>query len=364
MRDMWFLATLVLLQVFTFGLGRSLQWLFAPWFGKTGRRVLMAVSYFITNGLLFGMLWELGSMMFRVMALWMVFLLFVMYAAFLTFAVYLLLKKRADKRALSHGLRVFAPLCVAALLGFGVYNAYVPTVHRQTVFIDKPMAKPLRIGVASDLHLGVLFGARQLDKLAGIMQREQVDMVLLPGDLMDDNVDAYLRENMRPHLAKLTAPQGVYATLGNHDLFGDQARIRKELESAGVKVLLNQTVQGDGFLLLGRSDDMDASRPSAAALLAGQNTEQPVLLMDHRPTEILEHAKLPVDIQVSGHVHNGQIAPANLIVKTIYRLAYGYEQIGNTHFWVTSGYGFWGIPLRLGSQSEVWIIDIKSRANP
>ena len=73
-------------------------------------------------------------------------------------------------------------LFVVGLLGFGMYNAYTPVVRHQTVFINKKMDKPLRIGVASDLHLGILFGARQLDKLADIMKQEQVDMVLLPGD--------------------------------------------------------------------------------------------------------------------------------------------------------------------------------------
>jgi len=84
----------------------------------------------------------------------------------------------------------------------------------------------------------------------------------------------------------------------------------------------------------------------------------PVILMDHRPTDIEQHANLPIDIQLSGHAHNGQIFPANLIVKFIYRLSYGYEQINQGHFFVTSGYGFWGVPMRLGSQSEVMIIDV------
>ena len=227
--------------------------------------------------------------------------------------------------------------------------------------INKKMDKPLRIGVASDLHLGILFGTRQLDKLTDIMRQEQVDMVLLPGDLMDDTVDAYLKENMKPHLQKLTAPMGVYATLGNHDWFRDQKRIKHELEAAGLTVLANQVLEVNGVLLVGRSDDLDRKRPSAEQLLEGQNTQLPVLLMDHRPTSIEAHARLPIDVQVSGHVHNGQVAPANLIVRTLYRLAYGYEAIGNGHFFTTSGYGFWGIPLRLGSQSEVWVIDIKSR---
>ena len=113
--------------------------------------------------------------------------------------------------------------------------------------------------------------------------------------------------------------------------------------------------------MVGRNDDTDKNRPSTAKLLENQNTELPVLLMDHRPTGIEEHAKLPVDVQVSGHVHNGQVAPANLIVRLLNRVHYGYEQINNGHFFVTSGYGFWGVPLRLGSQSEVWIIEVKGK---
>ena len=316
-----FLIMIVLLQLFTFGLGRSLQWLFAPVVSKAGRRWLMGVSYFVTNGLLAGLLLELGHFMFRIMAFWMVLLLFVMYAALATFVLFLLLRKFVASRSLSRSLRLFAPLFVLGLVGLGMYNAYTPVVRHQTVVIDKKMDKPLRIGMASDLHLGILFGARQLDKLVDIM----------------------------------------YATLGNHDMFGDSARIRHDLEAAGITVLGNQVLQHDAFLLVGRNDDVDHDRPSVSQLLENHNTDQPVLLMDHRPTEVEAHTKLPIDVQVSGHVHNGQIAPANLIVRTLYRLAYGYEEIGGRHFFVTSGYGFWGIPLRLGSQSEVWVIDVKGR---
>ena len=66
-------------------------------------------------------------------------------------------------------------------------------------------------------------------------------------------------------------------------------------------------------------------------------------------------------MQVSGHVHNGQIFPANFIVQRLNRIAYGYGKINDSHFFVTSGFGFWGVPFRLGSQSEVWIIDVKGK---
>ena len=362
MRIILFILVLLLLQLFTFGLGRSLQWLFAPYVGKRGRRRLMGAAFFITNALIAGLLLQLGHALFRWMAFWMVLLLFVMYAALATFVLYLLLRRFMEQKPMSRSLRLFAPLFVVGLLAFAAYNAYTPVVRYADITIDKPLSKPLCIGMAADTHLGVLFGAKQIDKLVAVMNREQVDMILLPGDLMDDNVDAYRAENMRPHLEKLRAPLGVYATLGNHDLFGHEREIYEELTQAGIRVLANESTVVDGRLLVvGRNDDLDSTRPSTETLLSSQNTALPVLLMDHRPTDIEAHSKLPVDIQVSGHVHNGQIAPANLIVRFLNRLHYGYEHIGNGHFFVTSGYGFWGVPLRLGSQSEVWVINVKGK---
>lgn len=362
MRIILFILVLLLLQLFTFGLGRSLQWLFAPYVGKRGRRRLMAAAFFITNALIAGLLLQLGHALFRWMAFWMVLLLFVMYAALATFVLYLLLRRFMEQKPMSRSLRLFAPLFVAGLLAFAAYNAYTPVVRYADITIDKPLSKPLRIGMAADTHLGALFGAKQIDKLVAVMNREQVDMILLPGDLMDDNVDAYRAENMRPHLEKLRAPLGVYATLGNHDLFGHEREIYEELTQAGIRVLANEsTVVDSRLLVVGRNDDLDSTRPSTETLLSNQNTALPVLLMDHRPTDIEAHSKLPVDIQVSGHVHNGQIAPANLIVRFLNRLHYGYEHIGNGHFFVTSGYGFWGVPLRLGSRSEVWVINVKGK---
>lgn len=361
MRIVFFIVLLLVLQAFTFGLGRSLQWLFAQVIGKRGRRWLMGLAYLITNCLIIGLLLQIDHSIFRLTAFWLVWMLFVMYAALATFVLYLLLRRVLPQPPLSRSLRIFAPLFVVGLSTFAVYNAYTPVIRYQSITIHKKMDKPLRIGMASDMHLGLLMGNRQLDKLAAIMKQEQVDLILLPGDLLDDDAEQFRRQNMGVYLAKLTAPLGVYATLGNHDLFGHQTDIRAEVEKAGVKVLVNEVVEKQNLLIVGRNDDLDKLRPSTAQLLQGQNTDLPVLLMDHRPSEILKHADLPVDIQVSGHVHNGQVAPANWIVKFLNRLAYGYEHIGNGHYFVTSGYGFWGVPMRLGSQSEVWVIDVKGR---
>lgn len=82
---------------------------------------------------------------------------------------------------------------------------------------------------------------------------------------------------MRPHLAKLTAPLGVYATLGNHDFFGSQIQIAQEIEKAGIQVLWDQAVEINGqFTIVGRNDTTFRERLTTKALLAEVNTELPV----------------------------------------------------------------------------------------
>ena len=215
--------------------------------------------------------------------------------------------------------------------------------------------------MASDTHLGILVGARQLDKLARIMQDEKVDIILLPGDIMDDDTVAYDAENMQPHLQKLHAPLGVYATLGNHDLFGHESDIAKAIKAAGITLLHDEVVKINDFWVAGRPDNLDKKRMKTADLLKKTNLQEAIFLLDHRPDQVTEHSQLPIDVQVSGHVHNGQIFPANFIVQRLNRIAYGYGKINDSHFFVTSGFGFWGVPFRLGSQSEVWIIDVKGK---
>lgn len=91
------------------------------------------------------------------------------------------------------------------------------------------------------------------------------------------------------------------------------------------------------------------------------DTRHPVILLDHRPSEIDQNVQPPIDLQVSGHTYNGQVFPANFIVKALNRVAYGHEKIDSTHVVVSSSYGFWGVPFRLGLQAEVWIIDMRGK---
>ena len=354
-----FAVIILTLQVFLVLFHYTLRWLlqdkFSPrslFWVSVGLGV--AANAFILSNIFFRLYHN-----FRLNALILVILYFISLISCIAFVLFHIGKIWFRRDKLNHVLRILYFPALIGLFGLSLYNAYTPVVHHYQIRLDKPM-QPLRIGVASDFHLGRYFGGKQMDELADIFRREKVDLILLPGDIMDDNVDAYLAEKMQSHLAKLQAPLGVYATLGNHDFFGDETRIENEVRKTGIHLLMDEAVEVDGkFTIIGRNDDLVPNRPSAKTLLRGVNTRLPVFLMDHRPTDLWEHSRLPIDIQVSGHTHKGQIFPANLLTYMMYPLNYGFKQVNGVNFFVTSGYGFWGVPMRLASQSEVFILDVR-----
>lgn len=353
-----FAVVILTAQLFIYVTNRGLRWYLKPYIGqKCG--LLLSVLLWLVPNILMAITASRILPQFKITA----FVLFLLaYAFMLTLGLWLirgLVKRVIDQTRLDRTLRLSAPLLYLAIIGLGLYNAYTPYVQHYAIQSDK-LQGSLRIGMVSDLHLGQLFGAKQLDKLAEIMQQQQVDIILMPGDIMDDNLDYYLAENMQPHLQKLHAPFGVYATLGNHDFFGAQQQIARALNEVGITVLADQAVLVDNrFIVVGRNDHLDKSRLPLDQLLGYLPQDDKLrILLDHRPDDIVANSELALDLQVSGHAHKGQVFPVNLITRVIYPLDHGYLNLNNSHFVVTSGYGFWGIPFRIGSQSEVVVIDI------
>lgn len=378
MRYVFFIVIILLLELFSLGAALSLQWWIAPWTKLASQTMAMIVVFLISNGLLLLSVSKLLKNSYRWVSGWMLVMHFMVLTAAIISLIYgagwvamtmfdsaTIFAMPAISVAL--GLRGLALLVFIGLFVYALYSAYIPKVRHLTVTINKPLLKPLRIAVASDLHLGRLFGNKAIDRLQRLITQSQADMLLMPGDIMDDNTQAFSDYNMAANLARLCAslPYGVYATLGNHDLYGHEKPITESLRNAGVQLLNDEVLRldykGQPVWLVGRFDNHKRQRVATTELLAQVNTEEPVILLDHRPSDIIEHSLLPIDLQLSGHTHNGQIFPANFIVSSINRLGYGYEAIGKGHFVVSSGYGFWGIPFRLGSRSEIWLISLSGQ---
>lgn len=359
---------IVLVQLLTYGLGLFVHWLVRPFLPMSLMAVMVGV-FVLSNALVLSGF--LGY--FRLTAGWLALLWLGFLGVGLAFLVLVALKKLGVSE-LGLGLpRAFVLSSLVGMVGLAVYNAYTPVVRRLTIAIDKPMPTPVVLAVASDLHLGQYVGLRELGLLEQTIKDNRVDILLLPGDIMDDNTEAFETKHMAQALKRaLAAPKvASVASLGNHDLYQSHAyeAITHAVKQAGAVLLTDQSTQiavkKDGkttvLELVGRFDDHKTDRLSTQVLLAAVDKSRPVILLDHRPSQVLQNSKLAIDLQVSGHTHNGQIFPANFVVAALNRVGYGYEKVGAMHTVVSSGFGFWGMPFRLGSQAELWVITLQEK---
>jgi predicted MPP superfamily phosphohydrolase len=130
-------------------------------------------------------------------------------------------------------------------------------------------------------------------------------------------------------------------------------------EKSRITMLQDSVVTiGNGILLAGRSDGRIGNRKTIPELLKDTSPALPLILLDHRPTELDAASDNNVDLQLSGHTHNGQLFPVNLIYPIQYELTWGYLQKRRTHFIVTSGVQVWGPPVRTAGDSEIVAIDL------
>ncbi|MDG5470461.1 metallophosphoesterase [Jeotgalibacillus sp. ET6] len=244
---------------------------------------------------------------------------------------------------------------------YGSYNAWSPITRTYEIQIQKPSPyRELQVLMVSDLHLGPIVGINHLKRLTKLSESIQPDIILIPGDIIDDNLAPFVKQEMGSELGKLTAPLGVFAVLGNHEYYGDDLdEIIEEMEDIEIRMLLDESeLIEDSFYLSGRKDLTDPERLSVDELVDGLDETLPIIMLDHQPVEIEEAMKGGVDVLLSGHTHKGQAAPANLITDMLYENDWGYLQKGNLHSFVSSGFGTWGPPIRIGSRAEVMVINI------
>ena len=243
----------------------------------------------------------------------------------------------------------------------GFINAKNPVITRLDIRIPKKVtgSKTLTIAMASDIHLGTLVGRRGASKLVGMLNGLHPDIILLAGDLVDEDLKPVIRRNLGETLKNLSAPLGVYAITGNHEYIGGAAEAVAYLTAHNIK-FLSDTVEliDNRFYLAGREDRdkprfTGKQRKPLADVLKGSDPKYPLILMDHQPFQLSKPQELGVDLQLSGHTHHGQMWPFNYITNAIYEVSRGYLKKGNTNIYVSCGYGTWGPPLRLGNRPEV-----------
>lgn len=253
-------------------------------------------------------------------------------------------------------------LICLGLLAYGTWNAWHPIVRHYDVTIDKPAGslKQLHIVMASDIHLGNIVRSGRLRKLVHQINALHPDIVLLPGDTIDENVRPYLHLGMPGILRGIHSRFGTYAVYGNHEYIGGQAaEARIALEQSHVTLLRDNYVKiANSFYLIGRDDRSSArfnghARLPLVSIMAGIDKSLPLLLMDHQPFDLSEAQHAGMDLQLSGHTHHGQIFPLGYITQAIYEMDWGYLRKGAFQVIVSCGYGTWGPPMRIGNTPEL-----------
>jgi predicted MPP superfamily phosphohydrolase len=243
----------------------------------------------------------------------------------------------------------------------GFINARNPVIKTLDLHIAKKVngSKTLKIAMASDIHLGTLVGKRRASRLVNMINGLHPDIILLAGDMVDEDLKPVIRRNLGETLKNLSAPLGVYAITGNHEYIGGAAEAVAYLSAHNIRFLSDTAILIDNrFYLAGREDHdkfrfTGKQRKPLAEVLKGTDPTFPILLMDHQPFQLSEPERLGVDLQLSGHTHHGQMWPFNYITNAIYEVSWGYKKKGNTHIYVSCGYGTWGPPMRLGNRPEV-----------
>ncbi|MGD0099672.1 MAG: metallophosphoesterase [Acidobacteriota bacterium] len=261
---------------------------------------------------------------------------------------------------------------VLGLVGIVLLAGYVNSITPRVVALNLSVAakasklKHLNIVAVSDIHLGIIVGRSRFDRIVDKINRMDPDLVLLLGDIVDEELAPVIRQNLGESLRSIQSRFGVFAITGNHEYIGGAEEACSYLAEHKVTLLRDQSLKvADSFFLVGREDQSSSQFPpfhkrkELAQLMESVDRNYPVILMDHQPFKLNEAAVQGIDLQLSGHTHYGQLWPINYIVNGIYELAWGYRKIAGTQYYVSDGVGTWGPPVRIGNRPEIVNIRIK-----
>lgn len=280
--------------------------------------------------------------------------------------------------------RLLAAAGAAALAGgaavclWGRRQAGRLRLRRRELTVEKPCAVPrLRVVLLADLHLGSNAGMAHLRRVVELVRAQQPDLVCLAGDLFDNSYeDIQDPAAAADLLASLRPRWGVWGCWGNHDLPeellagfsvgrpGQDGRFEAFLRRARIRMLCEETARlGCGVQLAGRADRSMARRAhlrraAPAELLAGLDPAAPVFVLDHQPREDRALAEAGADLVLCGHTHDGQLWPANWLMRLLWHNPGGVRRHGAAWLATTSGAGVWGPPMRVGTRSEVLVLEV------
>jgi predicted MPP superfamily phosphohydrolase len=272
---------------------------------------------------------------------------------------------------------------IVCVCGYGYWNSKNTVTTKYDASVDKTCAgiKTMKIVEIADFHLGYNAGEKEMAKVVKLVNAQHPDLVCISGDIFNNSYSAIKDpDKVAKTLAGIKSKYGVYACWGNHDvnesiLFGFTFSSKKTrlyhtadmysfLKKANIRMLEDESVLVDGkFYLVGRLDEhkpgnASRTRKSITELTSGLDKSKPVFLLDHEPSGLQTASNAGVDLDLSGHTHDGQFFPLNLTENIMWENPYGKIMKGKMTSIVTSGTGVFGPSMRVGTRSEVLSLNV------
>lgn len=258
-------------------------------------------------------------------------------------------------------------LAIVVLVGYGIWNAFTPKIKNLELTVDKKVEglSSLNIVAISDIHMGTTVNKTKVKKLVKKIDELDPDLVLIAGDIVDDNIHAVKHYELIEYFNDLNPKYGVHGIMGNHEYIGRSYNELAYYENNNINMIIDSVeLIDDKFYIVGR-DDLQAKtffnrdRKPLSALTDDLDPGKPIFLLDHQPYDLDQSEKAGIDLHFSGHTHHGQFWPLNYITGALFELDWGYLKKGNTHYYVSCGYGTAVIPMRIASHPEIVNIRMK-----
>jgi predicted MPP superfamily phosphohydrolase len=256
------------------------------------------------------------------------------------------------------------PLIIAIMTAtYGYFEA--KDIRTEKITIRSPRISAslgsLRIVQISDVHIGLIVGEDRIERMLQAVRKAKPDILVSTGDLVDGQMDAL--SGLAELLKEINPKYGKFAITGNHEFYAGLDQALGFTERAGFKMLRGEKVDVAGITIAGVDDPQGKSfglfkGGSERELLSGVYHKMFVLLLKHRP--LVDKGALGLfDLQLSGHVHKGQIFPFSIITALYYPTQAGFADLPRgSELYVSRGTGTWGPPIRFLAPPEVTVIDL------
>lgn len=242
---------------------------------------------------------------------------------------------------------------------WGILAAQIPEFTYQK--LDIGLKEDLKVTVVSDIHYGATGSFLSLENMVNNVNKTNPDLVLLVGDVFDNKIKNLNHSYFADTMNKIRSKYGVYAVTGNHEFMQNSLEeIKSFYEGTNIKLLLDEEVTINNMLRIAGRIDYRGGRKDLSEVVGQSNL--PLIVLDHQPQFYRESQNL-AELQISGHTHNGQIFPGDVLIFFLNWIAFqspsdGVHNYDEFTLAITRGYGTWGFPMRLTGPSQIMIFEL------